>query len=145
MTNITDQELLDALTTSSADARAVLGLLAALPGATGNVTVTLKNGTSFAVPGLAKIAADRLTDQQGYALDFSAAQPCGITRDASGRVSQMVTTFQSGMTLTESRTRDAAGRIATSTHVLKSAAGVMLATVTRTYNRNAAGRLMSIS
>ena len=144
MPNITEQELLEALNTASADARAVLGLLAALPAATGEVTVTLSGGASFTVAGLAKIAADRLADQQGYALDFAAAQPCVLTRDASGRVSQTVTTFSSGMTLTESRTRGTNGRIASSEHVLRSAAGTVLASVTRTYNRNAAGRLTSI-
>ena len=146
MANITDQELLAALDTASADARAVLGLLAQWPAAAGNVSVTLSNGVTFTLSGYQKIINDRASDQRAYAIDFGGAQQSTLTRDQAGRILTLTTVFTtSGLQLEESITRGSTGFVSAIQHVLRDASGAVLATINRTCNRDPAGRLVSIS
>lgn len=133
----TETELIDLLVTATADARAALQGLAEMATASGNVTITLRDGTAVTIPSLtaqqATLTAAFNTLQLGWHTDFgSAFTSQSVTRDAAGLVTGVTTTLSSGWQIVESFTRGSDGLLATITATVKDGSGATQLTATRT-------------
>lgn len=137
---LTPQELADALTTASADARTVLANLANYAATNGDVAFALSSGITITVPSILKqvaqvntaVTAERLAYAQDYA-GLPASET--VTRDALGRISATVSVLPSGWTITQTLTRDpVSGLITSVSETVTDASATVLYTGTKTLN-----------
>lgn len=97
---MTDQELVDTVLALTADARSILQKMADFGVLNQDIVFTLSNGTSTTVPSVAKqrdqITTELTSQLAKYHGDASGAPQMAITRAATGAVTGITTTHQSG-------------------------------------------------
>lgn len=147
---MTETDLINAFSALSVNAQAVLAALANYGTGSGNVTITLANGTSYTfqtIPTqIAQWAAQQATDRLNFHKDFGgAATSETVTRDASGRINGVNTVFASGWTMAYVFTRNTTGKIATIVVTISDNFAVVQATFAKTVTYDASNRFASIS
>lgn len=147
----TETDLINAFSSLSVNAQAVLNALASYGTASGNVTITLANGQSVTLQTIptqvAQFAAQQATDRLKFYQDFGGAVASEtVTRDpVTARITGINVTYASGWTMSHSYTRNAAGRLATIAVVIKDQLNVTQASFTKTVAYDANNRFASIS
>ncbi len=139
---MTEQEVIDQFVANNQNAQALFAWLAKIATGTASedATVTLVGGLSYTVPTEAKrkaaLDAQFNTQKLNFYRDFGGAMSEVITRNAAGQMTQVVATFASGWSMTQTFTRATvgtnAGRIASIAFTIKDELGVTQQSGTRT-------------
>lgn len=148
---MTETDLINSFSALSVNAQAVLAALVNYGTASGNVTITLANGSSYTfqtIPTqIAQWAAQQATDRLHFHEDFGGTPTAmTVTRDPITQLITAVnTTFASGWTMTQTYTLDAGGNVTAIAVVIKDASSVTQATFTKTVAYDGNGNFASIS
>lgn len=113
---MTEPELITALTNASVDARAVVSVLTQYAQSNSDVTLLLSNNISYTLPGIEKQRNQFKTDFNlnniAFTKDFGGAVAGQvITRNVFSVITEVSTTFSSGLRLTHIYTRNGIGNI----------------------------------
>lgn len=148
---MTEQELINSMVALTVNATAVLQAIQTYGTINQDVTITLSGGASVTLPSMPKQVAAfnaAITAQQlAMAKDFAGAVAgVAITRDAAtGRIATATATLSTGWTITQTLTRNVAGKVSQIVVLVKDALGNVLNTATRTVNYDASNRFLSVS
>lgn len=141
---ITPQQLADALSAASSDARAVLANLASYASVNGDVSYALSSGITVTLPSLpkqiAQVATQMHTERLAYAQCFNSLPASEtVTRDTNNRPTGVSTVLPNGWTIARTLTRaNGSGKVTSVSCTITDGTGATLYSGTQTLHYNGA-------